>query len=314
MLRFSRGLGMDEEARKDLDMNSILLLLITLQISLFSALIMYRLILIQNQKRTYSRRQFLDQYVAPIRDGFGKSFPLDNSARKGLINAFLLTSYGRWFNKVCLRSGKWDPKEVAVLVGRKLEFAIAGLIIALLFLQIFESSPLLLLLFPIIGFMAPDYSVYSAGEKRAMEIARALPETIDLLNMTVGAGLGFQAGLDRIARAESNPLSDEFRRVLAEIRLGENRARAFTAMAERINRPEIWSFTNSIAQVEKLGIPITKALQDQARSIRSERREKAREKAQKLPVKILAPIMIFLLPAVLIIVLAPAIFTMIKSF
>ena len=314
MLRFSRGLGMDEEARKDLDMNSILLLLITLQISLFSALIMYRLILIQNQKRTYLRRQFLDQYVAAIRDGSGKSSPLDNSARKGLINAFLLTSYGRWFNKVCLRSGKWDPKEVAVLVGRKLEFAIAGLIIALLFLQIFNSSPLLLLLFPIIGFMAPDYSVYSAGEKRAMEIARALPETIDLLNMTVGAGLGFQAGLDRIARAESNPLSDEFRRVLAEIRLGENRARAFTAMAERINRPEIWSFTNSIAQVEKLGIPITKALQDQARSIRSERREKAREKAQKLPVKILAPIMIFLLPAVLVIVLAPAIFTMIKSF
>lgn len=314
MLRFSRGLGMDEEARKDLDMNSILLLLITLQISLFSALIMYRLILIQNQKRTYLRRQFLDQYVAAIRDGSGKSSPLDNSARKGLINAFLLTSYGRWFNKVCLRSGKWDPKEVAVLVGRKLEFAIAGLIIALLFLQIFNSSPLLLLLFPIIGFMAPDYSVYSAGEKRAMEIARALPETIDLLNMTVGAGLGFQAGLDRIARAESNPLSDEFRRVLAEIRLGENRARAFTAMAERINRPEIWSFTNSIAQVEKLGIPITKALQDQAKSIRSERREKAREKAQKLPVKILAPIMIFLLPAVLVIVLAPAIFTMIKSF
>ncbi len=305
---------MDEEARKDLDMNSILLLLITLQISLFSALIMYRLILIQNQKRTYLRRQFLDQYVAAIRDGSGKSSPLDNSARKGLINAFLLTSYGRWFNKVCLRSGKWDPKEVAVLVGRKLEFAIAGLIVALLFLQIFNSSPLLLLLFPIIGFMAPDYLVYSAGEKRAMEIARALPETIDLLNMTVGAGLGFQAGLDRIARADSNPLSDEFRRVLAEIRLGENRARAFTAMAERINRPEIWSFTNSIAQVEKLGIPITKALQDQARSIRSERREKAREKAQKLPVKILAPIMIFLLPAVLVIVLAPAIFTMIKSF
>ena len=310
MLRFSRGLGMDEEARKDLDMNSILLLLITLQISLFSALILYRLILIQNQKRTYSRRQFLDQYVAAIRDASGKSSPLDNSARKGLINAFLLTSYGRWFNKVCLRSGKWDPKEVAVLVGRKLEFAIAGLIVALLFLQIFNTSPLLLLLFPIIGFMAPDYSVYSAGEKRAMGIARALPETIDLLNMTVGAGLGFQAGLDRIARAESNPLSDEFRRVLAEIRLGENRTRAFTAMAERINRPEIWSFTNSIAQVEKLGIPITNALQDQARSIRSERREKAR----KLPVKILAPIMIFLLPAVLVIVLAPAIFTMIKSF
>lgn len=166
----------------------------------------------------------------------------------------------------------------------------------------------------LIGFVLPDLLIRSAGERRAAEIARALPETIDLLNMTVGAGLGFQAGLDRIARTEGNPLSDEFRRVLAEIRLGDNRTRAFTAMAERINRSEIWNFTNAIAQVEKLGIPITKVLQDQAKTMRAERREKAREQAQKLPVKILAPIMIFLLPAVMVIVLAPAVFTMFKAF
>jgi tight adherence protein C len=85
-------------------------------------------------------------------------------------------------------------------------------------------------------------------------------------------------------------------------------------MAERINRSEIWNFTNAIAQVEKLGIPITKVLQDQAKTMRAERREKAREQAQKLPVKILAPIMIFLLPAVMVIVLAPAVFTMFKAF
>jgi tight adherence protein C len=84
-------------------------------------------------------------------------------------------------------------------------------------------------------------------------------------------------------------------------------------MAERINRPEIWSFTNAISQVEKLGIPITSALKDQAKMIRAERREKAREIAQKLPVKILAPIMLLLLPSVLVIVLGPAIFTIMGS-
>jgi tight adherence protein C len=141
-----------------------------------------------------------------------------------------------------------------------------------------------------------------------------LPETIDLLNMTVSAGLGFQAGLDRISRNGNNPLSTEFRRVLAEVRLGDSRSHAFTLMAQRINRPEIWKFTNAITQVEKLGIPITSALKDQATTIRAERREKAREQAQKLPVKILAPIMVFLLPAVLTIVLAPAILSMLRIF
>jgi tight adherence protein C len=203
---------------------------------------------------------------------------------------------------------------VSKFVGRKFEISLAGLILALLLEELFSLSPIFIPIFMLIGFVLPDLLIRSAGERRAAEIARALPETIDLLNMTVGAGLGFQAGLDRIARTEGNPLSDEFRRVLAEIRLGDNRTRAFRAMAERINRSEIWNFTNAIAQVEKLGIPITKVLQDQAKTMRAERREKAREQAQKLPVKILAPIMIFLLPAVMVIVLAPAVFTMFKAF
>ena len=295
-------------------MNFVLEIFVAVQISLLALLLLNRLSNYQMQRVNYSRRIFLDNFVASIKDAPKLYSQEDLTARTGLINAFLRTSYGRWFNRICLRSGKWDLRDVSSLVGRKFEFALAGFILAFLLFQISDSSSSLLILFPLVGFLAPDYQVYSAGEKRAMEIARALPETIDLLNMTVGAGLGFQAGLDRIARSQSNPLSDEFRRVLAEIRLGENRARAFTAMAERINRPEIWSFTNAIAQVEKLGIPITKALQDQAKTIRAERREKAREKAQKLPVKILAPIMVFLLPAVLVIVLAPAIFTMFRAF
>jgi Type II secretion system (T2SS), protein F len=305
---------MDEETCEDNNMNFVLEIFVAVQISLLALLLLNRLSNYQMQRVNYSRRIFLDNFVASIKDAPKLYSQEDLTARTGLINAFLRTSYGRWFNRICLRSGKWDLREVSSLVGRKFEFALAGFILAFLLFQISDSSSSLLILFPLVGFLAPDYQVYSAGEKRAMEIARALPETIDLLNMTVGAGLGFQAGLDRIARSQSNPLSDEFRRVLAEIRLGENRARAFTAMAERINRPEIWSFTNAIAQVEKLGIPITKALQDQAKTIRAERREKAREKAQKLPVKILAPIMVFLLPAVLVIVLAPAIFTMFRAF
>ena len=212
-----------------------------------------------------------------------------------------------------MRSGNWSSQQISVWTARKFEWTIAGFILAVLGLQLFSMPRYFLVLLPLLGFFWPDYLLYNKGKARGERIARALPETIDLLNMTVGAGLGFQAGLDRISRSEENPLSDEFRRVLAEIRLGDSRTHAFTAMAERINRPEIWSFTNAISQVEKLGIPITSALKDQAKEIRAERREKAREIAQKLPVKILAPIMLLLLPSVLIIVLGPSIFTIIGS-
>lgn len=195
-----------------------------------------------------------------------------------------------------------------------MELGLAGVILAFLLLETSNTPIWILFLIPPIAFMTLDYSIYRQGLKRGELIARSLPETIDLLNMTVSAGLGFQAGIDRISRNGNNPLSDEFRRVLAEIRLGDSRSHAFTMMAERINRPEVWNFTNAISQVEKLGIPITSALRDQATTIRAERREKAREQAQKLPVKILAPIMVFLLPAVLTIVLAPAVLSMLRIF
>jgi tight adherence protein C len=260
-----------------------------------------------------ARKAFLDRFVSnlPI---LRESNEEELAIRKLIIARFLGSNYGRWFGQTCVRAGKWDRAETTKYVGRKFELAIGALIIAVLCIQLLNASNILLLLLPILGFFWPDYKIYRAGQKRGEEIVRALPETIELLNMTVGAGLGFQAGLDRIARTDRNPLSDDFRRVLTEIRLGDKRAHAFTSMAERIDRPEIWSFTNAILQVEKLGIPISNALRDQAKSMRAERREVAREKAQKLPVKILGPIMVFLLPCVLTIVLAPAIVGIMKVF
>lgn len=305
---------MDEETCEDLNMSTYLGVVIALQVSVVMTLLLYRIVAIQRKRENFSRRAFLDNFILSSTKDSDFNSKVDKSVRTLLVSSFLETGYGRWFKSTSLRSGKWDPREVSKFVGRKFEIAIAGLILAFLLEELFSLSPIFIPIFMLIGFVLPDLLIRSAGERRAAEIARALPETIDLLNMTVGAGLGFQAGLDRIARTEGNPLSDEFRRVLAEIRLGDNRTRAFTAMAERINRSEIWNFTNAIAQVEKLGIPITKVLQDQAKTMRAERREKAREQAQKLPVKILAPIMIFLLPAVMVIVLAPAVFTMFKAF
>lgn len=292
---------------------SLLVALLSIQIAIFVGLSLWRFLIRKRMSRNSSIRTLLDQFIEG-EDDLGRNLTsVPSSASKGISSWFLETAYGRWFSSACVRSGNWSDQQVSIWTGRKFEWAIAGLILGILGLQLISTPQYLLLLLPLMGFFLPDYILYSKGKTRGEMIAKSLPETIDLLNMTVGAGLGFQAGLDRISRSDNNPLSDEFRRVLAEIRLGDSRTHAFTAMAERINRPEIWSFTNAIAQVEKLGIPITSALKDQAKEIRAERREKAREIAQKLPVKILAPIMLLLLPSVMIIVLGPAVFTIIGS-
>ena len=305
---------MDALSHQDQSMNAALTIFIALQFSIVVYLL-GRALLVRQDRRVNADRKALLENFSP-NDVTGKTDTAQNegSGRSSLIDYFLESRYGRWFNRMCLRAGIWNSPEIRQLVGRKFEIGIAGVILAVFLSQILTFPLWLLLLLPPLAFMTPDYSIYRKGIKRGEAIARSLPETIDLLNMTVSAGLGFQAGLDRIARNGNNPLSDEFRRVLAEVRFGDSRSHAFTMMAERINRPEIWNFTNAISQVEKLGIPITSALRDQAVTIRAERREKAREQAQKLPVKILAPIMIFLLPAVLTIVLAPAVLSMLKIF
>lgn len=291
-----------------------LALLISVQVATFATILGIRYRRRQRRKANKFILGFLNQFtLSPEMENSANTLD-DESARKEIVNWFRKTWYGRWFSSTCVRAGNWSEKDFSKWVGRKFEWSIAGLIVSILGVQLFSTPEWLLFTLPIVGFLVPDYLLYGKGKARSEQIARALPETIDLLNMTVGAGLGFQAGLDRISRAEGNPLGEEFRRVLAEIRLGDSRSHAFSSMANRINRPEIWNFTNAILQVEKLGIPITSALRDQAKSIRAERRERARETAQKLPVKILAPIMLLLLPSVLIIVLGPAIFSILGSF
>lgn len=295
-------------------MRIVITLVVSLQIALLAFLFGQRLLNRKSRKANAERRLLINRYSPDDQLRTQGELREEDSGRSKLVTSFLGTRYGLWLKQMCLRAGIWNSQQVRKIIGRKLELGLAGIILAFLLLETSNTPIWLLLLIPPIAFMAPDYSIYRRGLKRGELIARSLPETIDLLNMTVSAGLGFQAGIDRISRNGNNPLSDEFRRVLAEIRLGDSRSHAFTTMAERINRPEVWNFTNAISQVEKLGIPITSALRDQATTIRAERREKAREQAQKLPVKILAPIMVFLLPAVLTIVLAPAVLSMLRIF
>ncbi|NCV77025.1 MAG: type II secretion system F family protein [Actinobacteria bacterium] len=290
---------------------------ISLSIAVTVTLLSYALarILLRIRSRQNNRRFIAS--LAPAQPRRTDVLPLDADAsfRFRLIESFQDSHYGKWFKSVAIRSGTWDENRVLTLIGRKGELALGLFILGIFLNQQYPGSALLFLfLLPAISFFLPDIFLYNRTIKRLAEIEQALPETIDLLSMCVNAGLGFQAGMLRVAQTKSNPLSDEFNRVLTEMRLGESRSSAFLRLADRLGIESLRQFVNAVLQVDRLGVPIAKVLDDQAESMRNLRRESAREQAQKIPVKILAPIMIFLLPALLIIVLGPAVITIIGAF
>jgi tight adherence protein C len=158
----------------------------------------------------------------------------------------------------------------------------------------------------VLGFFAPDLAIYQVAYNRREQIRRDLPDAMDLLTITVEAGLAFDAALTQVARNTEGPLADEFFRVLQEIQLGRSRGEALEQMGERINVEELKSFVGSVMQADSLGIPIAQVLRVQAREMRIKRSQRAEEAAQKVPVKILFPLIFCILPSLFVVVIGPA--------
>jgi tight adherence protein C len=158
----------------------------------------------------------------------------------------------------------------------------------------------------VLGFFAPDLAIYQIAYNRREQIRRDLPDALDLLTITVEAGLAFDAALTQVARNTEGPLADEFYRVLQEIQLGRSRGEALEQMGDRINVEELNSFVGSVMQADSLGIPIAQVLRVQAREMRIKRSQRAEEAAQKVPVKILFPLIFCILPSLFVVVIGPA--------
>lgn len=214
------------------------------------------------------------------------------------------------------RSGNWEAVDYFQLIRRKVLFATAGFVLGYFYLLAQAKTPgtfLASVASVAIGFFLPDLLLQNRVLKRKEEIADTLPEAVDMLQMCVGAGLAFPAALTRVAESQSGPVSEEFSRVTTEVQLGKSRSEALQGMAERTQERNVQKFVNAMQQVTTFGIPVLNVLMEQSKEMRAIRREKARERAQKVPIKILAPIMLCFLPAVIVIVLGPAVVSLVTN-
>ena len=166
--------------------------------------------------------------------------------------------------------------------------------------------PFVMILGACYGYILPDTWLGMQIRKRQTEIQLALPDMMDLISVSVEAGLGLISAIQRISERYPNALSDEFERTLQEVRLGRAQTDALRDMARRCDVPDLTSLLTSIVQAEILGLAVSNVLRVQSERLRERRAQRAREAAQKAPIKMTFPLVLFIFPALFIVILGPA--------
>ena len=163
-------------------------------------------------------------------------------------------------------------------------------------------------------FFLPDLLLYNLGLKRQDELQRGLADALDMLTVCVEAGQGFDAALLQVARSVDGPIAGEFARVLSEMQIGKARGEAFSSLSARTTVAEAKNFVSALVQADRLGLPIANVLREQSNQMRLVRRQRAEEKAQKVPVKILFPMLFCIFPALMVVVIGPGIIRIMGMF
>jgi tight adherence protein C len=225
-------------------------------------------------------------------------------------------AYVAFLDRLLGLAGRPASMPLGKVLGSKLGLGLAG-VAAGLYLRSVGSSPLmklagLFLLF--LGYFIPDLLLYSKGLERQKVIQLELANTLDQMLISVEAGLGFEGAMARAGANGKGPLAEELVRTLQDMQVGRSRRESYLALAERTNIPELRSFVQAVVQADTYGIAISRVLRVQAKVMRVKRRQRAEEKAMKLPVMILFPLLFFIFPVLFIAILGPAVINTVVTF
>jgi tight adherence protein C len=163
------------------------------------------------------------------------------------------------------------------------------------------------------GYYAGDYMLSKAAGTRQLEIKRSLADVLDQITVCVEAGLGFDAAINRCVQNNQNALTDELGRTMQDIRLGTPRAKALNGMLDRTDVPDLRLFIRAVLQADKSGIPLARILRVQSDEVREKRRQAAEERAMKLPVLLMVPLVLCILPSLFIVIMGPAVIRVMES-
>ena len=204
-----------------------------------------------------------------------------------------------------------------VIAGKVVGFVVvlaASLVLLVLMGTSFPVTLAVVVMASLAGYSAPDLYLYQRAHDRNEKLQDALADAIDLLTISVESGLGFDAAVAQVARNTEGPLSDEFSRMLQEMQIGRGRAQALRSLGERTQLPDLKTFVGAMVQADSFGIPVGQVLRVQSSEMRVKRRQYAEAAAQKVPVKIIVPLIFCILPCLFIAVLGPAGISMMENF
>jgi tight adherence protein C len=165
----------------------------------------------------------------------------------------------------------------------------------------------------VLGFLIPDFYLNSRAGGRGSAILDQLPDALDLLTISVEAGLGFDAAIVKVTEKMKGPLTEELKRAASEQRVGKSRQEALRGISERVEVKELQNFISAIIQADQLGVSMSKVLRIQSEQLRTDRRQRAEEKAARAPILIMLPTVGCIFPSLFIVILAPAALSAMKS-
>lgn len=238
-------------------------------------------------------------------------FLLEGSAGERVVLP-ALTSALRWLRRITPAGVVSALERRLTLAGMHLQAEVLLLLkvtlaaVAGVGLWLLIGQPLATALAVVVGFLIPDALIGSVATERQQKILLALPMMIDQLRMSVEAGVGFEAALGRAAKAGTGPMAEELRYTLQEMQVGASRSEALRHLADRNDVAELRTFVTAVSQSEDYGIPVAHVLRVQADELRVKRKQRAEERAMKIPVKMTFPLVLCIFPALMIVLLGPA--------